>query len=149
MIEINNLTAQIINEVALKKLAQLVLNGEKKDKENLSIALIGQGRMRKLNKKYCGKNRVTDVLAFPGKEIGKQKFITPLKTTKNLGEVVICLREVKKNAKRVQSSFEKELSLCLVHGILHLLEYDHEKSEKKAKEMENKQDYYLKQALKS
>ena len=132
MIEINNLTTvQRIDEEFLKKIAQKVLEGENKKASELSIALVGQGRIRELNKRYRGKNRITDVLAFPNKEIG-------------LGEVVICLREVKKNAKRFSSIFEKELARVLIHGILHLLGYDHEKSEKTAKKVEEKQNYYLK-----
>lgn len=142
MIEVANLTTQDIDQPVLKKMAQLVLKGEKKDKENLSIAIIGKARMRKLNKKYRAKNRVTDVLAFPGKELGKQKFITPLKMSRNLGEVVICLREVKKNARRLNSSFEKELEACLIHGILHLLGYDHTKSEQQAETMRQKEKHY-------
>lgn len=128
MIEINNLTSNLIEEEFLKKVAKIVLEREKKEGE-ISLALVGPGRMRKLNKKYRGKNRVTDVLAFPGN---------------GLGEIVICLREVKKNAKRFGSTFEKELAKVLIHGILHLLGYDHEKSEKEAKEMEEKENQYLK-----
>ena len=127
MIEINNLTTNPIDEEFLKKIAQKVLVGEKA-KEELSIALVGQGRMRALNKKYRGKNRVTDVLAFPND---------------GLGEIVICLREVKKNAKRFGSTFEKELARVLIHGILHLLGYNHEVSEEKAKEMAEIQKHYL------
>jgi len=131
MIEINNLTTVKIDKEFFKEITEKVLEGEKKKEANLSIALVGQGRIRELNKRYRGKNRITDVLAFPNKEIG-------------LGETVICLREVKKNAKRFSSTFEKELARVLIHGILHLLGYDHEKSEAQAKKMEEKQNYYLK-----
>lgn len=135
MIEINNLTTVSIDEEFLKMVVKRVLEEENTEKVDLSIALVGQGRMRALNKKYLGKNRVTDVLAFPNKNMG-------------LGEIVICLREVKKNAKRFGTTFEKELSTCLIHGILHLLGYNHEKSEADAKKMENRQNYYLYQVLK-
>ncbi len=131
MIEINNLTTTQINEEFLRKICQKVLESERQETKNLSIALVGQGRIRELNKKYRGKNRVTDVLAFTDKEIG-------------FGEVVICLREVKKDAERFGSTFEKELARVLIHGILHLLGHDHEKGEAKAKKMEEKQNYYLK-----
>jgi len=169
MIEINNLTTVQIDEEFLKKIAQKVLEGEsairqlaeRKEESNLSIALVGQGRIRELNKRYRGKNRVTDVLAFPNKDYNppttsSQPSVGPL----GLGEMVICLREVKKNAKKFSSTFEKELVRVLIHGILHLLGYDHEKGEKTAKEveetkassspfaaarvMEGKQNYYLK-----
>ena len=134
MIEINNLTTSRVDEDFLKKTAKMVLEGEHPSKGrvpeevNLSIALVGQGRMRELNKKYRKKNRVTDVLAFPYSDSG---------------EVIVCLKEVKKNAKRYETTFEKELSKVLIHGILHLLGYNHEKSEVQAKKLEEKENYYL------
>ena len=130
MIEINNLTTVSVDEEFLKKIAEKVLKGEKQENKDLSIALVGQGRIRELNKKYRGKNRVTDVLAFPNKNLG-------------LGEIVVCLREVKKNAKRYNSTFEKELARVLIHGILHLLGYNHEKNTIEAKKMKEKEEYYL------
>jgi len=136
VIEINNLTTIQIDEEFLGKVCQKVLESEDKKASDLSIALVGQGRIRELNKRYRGKNRVTDVLAFPNNEFG-------------LGEIVICLREIKKNAKRFSSTFEKELARVLIHGILHLLGYDHEKSNAQAKKMEGKQNYYLKLFFKS
>jgi len=128
MIEINNLTTNPVDEVFLKKVAKMVLEGENKEKVELSIALVGQGRMRELNKKYLGKNRATDVLAFPYNDSD---------------EVIVCLREVKKNVKRYKTTFEKELSEVLIHGILHLLGYDHKKGEKEAEKMREKENYYL------
>jgi len=151
MLEINNLTTVEIDEEFLRRVVNEVLKGEKIKKEvNLSLAFIGSGRMRKLNRKYRGKNRVTDVLAFPESEVLFEKFkIGPLQKIKGLGEIVICLREVKKNAKRFNSTFEKELANVLIHGLLHLLGYDHEKNEKEAKKMQQKQQKYLEQILKS
>ncbi|MDI6602818.1 MAG: rRNA maturation RNase YbeY [Patescibacteria group bacterium] len=130
MIEINNLTTNPVDEEFFKKVAEKVLEEENKGGAELSIALVGQGRIKALNKKYLGKNRVTDVLAFAGDGYG-------------LGEIVICLRVVKKNARRVGVTFEKELARVLIHGILHLLGYDHEKPEKEAKKMAEKENYYL------
>lgn len=153
MIGINNLTTVEIDEDFLKNIAKKVLKGELDTSAfqniELSIAFIGSGRMRKLNRQYRGKNRVTDVLAFPESEIVFEKFkIGPLKKIKGLGEIIICLREVKKNSRKFESSFEKELARVLVHGLLHLLGHDHEKSEKKAKEMEEKQKQYLSKVFK-
>jgi len=128
-IEINNLTGHSIDKEALKKIAQKVLE-EEKEKKDLSIAFIGPGKIRKLNKQYRGKNRVTDVLAFSGEEFF-------------LGEIVICPKEVAQNAEKFGQSFKKELSLCLIHGVLHLLGYNHEISKEKAKKMKEKENYYL------
>ena len=65
-----------------------------------------------------------------------------------LGEIVICLNEIKKNTRRFKSQFKIELARVLIHGILHLLGYDHEKSEKKSQKMERKEKYYLSHILK-
>jgi len=144
MIEINNLTTNPVDEDFLKKNAKIVLYEEGKKEANLSIAFVGQGRMREINKRYRGKNRVTDVLSFPESKVLLQKFkVGPAQKTQGLGEIIICLREVKKNAKKFNSSFEKELNRVLIHGILHLLGYDHEKGEEEAREMEEKERYYL------
>jgi len=126
MIEVNNLTINQIDREFLKKVAKIVLIGENKKELELSIVLVGQARIRRLNKKYRKKNQVTDVLSF---------------LYDNSGEIVICLQEVKKNAKNFQSAFKKELARVLIHGILHLLGYDHKKSEKAGEE--EKQEHYL------
>ena len=127
MIEVNNLTTNPIDEEFLKGVARKVLEGENEAENNLSIVLVGQGRIRELNKKYRKKNKVTDVLTFGN----------------GLNEIVICLREVKKNAKKYSITLEKELTRVLIHGILHLLGYNHEKDTKEAEKMEEKQNYYL------
>jgi rRNA maturation RNase YbeY len=88
-----------------------------------------------------GRNRVTDVLAFGQNQ--KSKIKNQKLEELGLGEIVTCLREVKKNAKRSGQSFEKELARVLIHGILHLLGYNHEKNEKEAEKMEEKEKYYL------
>jgi len=136
MIEINNLTTRAIDENFLRKTAKSVLGSEDVNRASgLSIVLIGSRRMRKLNQKYRGKNRVTDVLSFAGP------------TKKNLGEIVLCLQEIGKNAKKANSSFEKELTSCLIHGLLHLLGYEHEKSGEEAGKMEKRQEGYLLKVL--
>jgi len=148
MIEINNLTTSSVDKEFLKRVAQIVLKGKNKKEAGLSVVLVGEGRMRKLNRRYRKKNKVTDVLAFDQNQKSKiknQKFPILHGNKVELGEIVICLREVKKNAKKYNLDYKKELARVLIHGILHLLGYEHEKSEKGAKEMEKKQEYYLSQ----
>jgi len=109
MIEVNNLTTNRVDEEFLKKVAGKVLRGEsaswRKGKRDLSIALVGQTRIKELNKKYRRKNRVTDVLSFQ---------------YNSSGEIAICPSEVKKNAKRFKSTFNEELARVLTHGIKNL-----------------------------
>ena len=111
MVEVNNLTNIRVDEKLLRGVAKKVLTRENKEKLELSIGLVGQKRIHDLNKKYRKKDRPTDVLSFQ---------------YDNYGEVVICLQEVKKNAKKYHSSFQRELTKVLSHGILHILGHHHD-----------------------
>jgi probable rRNA maturation factor len=139
MIEINNLTTLKIEEDFLRKIAGEVLKKEGKENSELSLVLTGQGRIKGLNKKYRGKNKITDVLSFSSSRF----FPVSGEKTEKLGEIAICLKEVKKKAGRYGLSFEKQIARTLIHGILHLLGYEHEKSVKEAEKMKIKEDQYL------
>ena len=105
------------------------------DKKDLgiSINLVGEERIRGLNKKYRNKDKVTDVLSFP---LNKKSVIYNSKLTNlDLGDIFICLSFAKKEAKRENVSIEKKLAWLTVHGLLHLTGYDHETSDKDEKEM--------------
>jgi len=147
-VEVNNLTQVEIDQEFIKKIIKEVLREEEREGD-VSVAFIGPGRMRKLNRMYRGKNRTTDVLSFPGKEVSFEQFkIGDFKEVEDLGEIVVCLREVKKNAKRAGISFDEELVRVLIHGTLHLLGYDHEKSEEE-KEMRKREEKHLGKILSS
>ncbi len=150
MLEIHNFTQNEIDEKFFQRLAENVLKRVKiKDKTEISLAIVGDGRMRRLNKIYCGKNRVTDVLSFGDKSVMSylnkafprlkkgedQKFVEPPDGIKRLGEIVICYPQAKKQAKRMSHSLEKELTVLLIHGILHLLGYEHEEMGKIEKDI--------------
>jgi len=100
--EINNLSRIKVNKKFLEKIAKNVLKGKEIE---LSIALVGPKRIKELNKKYRKKDQVTDVLTFPYDDSG---------------EVVICPSEIKKNAKKLSLTFNKELAQVLTHGIKNL-----------------------------
>lgn len=86
-------------------------------KQGISIALVSPQEIQVLNKVYRHKNKVTDVLSFN------------LDSDDLLGELVICLHKAKEQAKSHKKSLKEELQLLTVHGVLHLLGYDHELSE--------------------
>ena len=142
MLEITNLTTNLIDQDFLKKIADYVLKRENK-KGVISLVIVGTARIKRLNKKYRKKNRATDVLSFSPK--AKSEF-REIQEENFLGEIVICPRVIKKTARRQGSVFDKELARVLIHGILHLLGYDHLK-EKDAKIMQEKEDKYLTQTL--
>lgn len=145
-IDINNLTTNEVNQDFIRKVVGSVLEKEGTDPESeISLVFVGRATIRNLNKKFRRINRATDILAFSEREVSFEKFqITPLIKTKSLGEMVICLREVKKSARRLGVSFNRELARVLIHGVLHLLGYDHEKSCQEKEKMKKKEDQYLK-----
>ncbi|MCD6550271.1 rRNA maturation RNase YbeY [bacterium] len=145
MVEINNLTTVSIDQDFVKNIVETVLKGENKEKKRISLAFVGPRRIKEINRRYRKKNRVTDVLSFPESEVEMKEFgVGELQENKNiLGEIVVCLKEVKKNSRRYQISFETELARVIIHGVLHLLGYDHEKSEEEKEKMQKKEEYYL------
>ncbi len=138
MIEVNNLTSEEINESFLKEIGGIVLKGESKKDWELSIALVEPEEIRKLNRKYRKKDSVTDVLSF----FNKNDIIKKETGQSFLGEVVLCPEKIRKNAQEFDNDFKKELSWALIHGILHLLGYNHKEKEE-AREMKEKEAYYL------
>ena len=94
------------------------------------VAFVGRARIRKLNRVYNKKDSVTDVLSF---EAGK--FVRGPKMGRHLGEIIVCPKVVKEEAGRNHKPMRRELSHVIIHGVLHLLGYEHEKSKKDAKKM--------------
>lgn len=149
MIGIRNFTSNKIDEKFVKKIIEEILKGEGiKDEIEISIVFLGPGRMKEVNKRYKGRNRVTDILSFPETEIIFQGLkVGPKKVMRGLGEILICPRVLKKNTKRFNTTFKEELSRVLIHGTLHLLGYDHQE-EQDRKRMEEKEKEYLSKFLK-
>ena len=87
----------------------------------LSVAFVGEQRMRRLNRAYLGHDYVTDVLTF-GKRQGDGLRRPP--DTSPFCEIVVCPAAAKRNAKQYGNSVEREMMLYVVHGILHLCGYD-------------------------
>jgi len=102
-------------------------------KAELSLLLVNDAQIRRLNQRYRRINRPTDVLAFSMLEGG----VSPLRS-QLLGDVVISLETAKKQAKAEGHSLEQEITILLIHGILHLLGYHHEASEEAARLVERK-----------
>ena len=103
------------------------------EEKEISILLADDTKMRELNKQYRGQDRSTDVLSFPQNE-GKEEGLH----THLLGDVVISTATAQRQSAQHKLSLEEELVLLLTHGILHLLGYDHERSEEEAAHMKKK-----------
>ncbi len=127
MVNLYNLTERSFDKVSLKKLAKKVLKEENTKRGNVDIILVDRKKIKELNSKYRDEDKETDVLSFLEKET-RGDFVDP--SNEKLGEIVIC-PEVAKDLKRV-----------LVHGLLHLLGYNHQEKEE-AEIMEKKNKKYL------
>jgi rRNA maturation RNase YbeY len=118
----------------LGKIAEAILTIVGQSEAELSLALIGNAEMKKLNAQYRRKDYPTDVLSFPLE--GKLPS-----TNRLLGEVIISVEMARQQAKKRGRTTDEEMVTLLIHGIVHLLGYDHERSAKDArvmKRLENK-----------
>jgi probable rRNA maturation factor len=84
-----------------------------------------------INKTYLHRNRPTDVISFSQIE----GAYSP-RNNRLLGDVVISLETAQRQAQESKTTFQDEIAFLLIHGILHLLGYDHEGSAKRAREMQ-------------
>ena len=105
----------------------------------LSILFMDDEGIRGLNRDYRKKDMHTDVLSFPMRE-GEFGDMNP----DLLGDVVISLDTAKRQAEGRGETLHQEVNLLLIHGILHLLGFDHEKSAAEAKAMKAKESEMLK-----
>lgn len=106
----------------------------------ISILLCHNDYIHKLNKQYRNIDRPTDVLSFALNEGDEDGYDGP--DTALLGDIVISLEKVDEQAKEYGHSFERELAYLTIHGMLHILGYDHQTPEEKA-EMRKEEEFVL------
>ncbi len=129
MIEFNFEYLNSFNENEIKKIVEkstsLVLK-EMDFKKNyyLSILLTNDEGIKKINKKYRKINKSTNVLSFPQNE---QRLITKKTSKIILGDIVISLEKIMKESKLQNKKFSDHLTHMVIHGLLHLLGFNHEK----------------------
>ena len=116
----------------------------KNKKANFSLLLTDSIEIKKLNKKFRKKNKSTDVLSFPFYE--KKHLNNKIKNEKEvyLGDIIINLGQVK--YKNNKDKFKRELNKLWIHGLLHLLGYDHKSNlgYLKMRKLENEFSYLIK-----
>jgi len=112
----------------IKQVVKETLKHEDISDGEVSVVLGDDELLKRLNKEYRGVDSSTDVLAFPWGQSLNYKLNTQFiiqALTPMLGEIIISVDAVYRQAKEYKHSFEEELNLLLVHGVLHLLGYDH------------------------
>jgi rRNA maturation RNase YbeY len=112
----------------IKQSAQKILVSLKQSRAELSVALISNREIAKLNRKYRNQPKPTDVLSFPAGGVLDGR-------TRLLGDVVISVERAEEQAKAGGWTLDEEIDRLLIHGILHLLGYDHERSKNEAQVM--------------
>lgn len=124
-IDIQNATDDelAISEEELTRLASLVLNHYKKEAE-LTVRFVSLEEITYLNKTYRQFDKPTNVLAFPSNLPPDVQLECPL-----LGDVIICPKVLLTESKELNKTLEAHWTLILIHGILHLLGYDHIKDD--------------------
>jgi probable rRNA maturation factor len=102
------------------------------DKAELSLVLSSDEQIRALNKSYRGKDRPTDVLAFPMREGDFGRFHAAL-PSRLLGDVIVSIPTAKRQARAAKRDSLGEITMLVAHGLLHLLGWDHETAAKDKK----------------
>ncbi len=126
----------LLQDAVVRRVVQRLLDSIGETEAEVSIECVGDGRMRRLNREYRGNDRTTDVLAFASREAGGPP--SPL-----LGDVVISVPAAIRQAYSLGHSLNEELARLLIHGVLHLVGYDHERSAQEAQRMRRKEQALL------
>jgi len=143
-----------LDPVWLRRTAEAVLSAVQVDDVELSLVLVSDRRMRALNRRYRKKDRPTDVLAFPMWEgrPPRRRSAAPAASVAArswrsgvlIGDVVISVPMARRQAAELGHGLREELRRLLVHAVLHLLGFDHERGPRDAARMAQKEQAILK-----
>jgi probable rRNA maturation factor len=140
--EINELTDQEINEI--EKLLNYAARQENvQDGSELSVTFVSNERIQEINREYRDKDTPTDVISFALEEMGEGELeIVGEEIPRILGDIIISIPKAREQAEEYNHSFMRELGFLSVHGLLHLLGYDH-MNEQDEKQMFDRQKEIL------
>lgn len=138
-------------EAAFKYLPFFDYLQEEQLEATLDFTFIGAKAMHELNAQMRGVDRVTDILSFPMLDMEDGQLresltvadVHPIERTVHLGDLVLCLDRAEEQALDYGHSLCREVAFLTIHGLLHLLGYDHERSVQNQEEMEDLQQYLL------
>jgi len=142
-------TSSPIQKESVRKVVHTILKTLNRNRyHSLSVAIVKTNTIRTLNRIWRGIDRPTSVLSFSAQSYSKSQnkrkknksFVLPPEEKDFLGEIIIADSIVKKEAKQRNSSYHKEFNYLFVHGLLHLLGYQHSslRLRKKMEKLENR-----------
>lgn len=136
---LNNYHSRFLDKKTILQVSKFALEEMGKDNVEMTIVLCGNDEIRNYNRSFRGKDYPTDVLSFPdGEKMGKYTY---------LGDIIISVDKVYEQSRDFEVEPFEEFVRLLVHGILHLLGYDHETSEEDEKVMMEIQDRIIDKIL--
>lgn len=134
VINVSNDTDYIVNIKKISKIIKQIIKEEYRDGDfELNIFLTDNKTIEEYNSKYRGKSTPTDVLSF---EYGLKE--------ETIGDIVISIEMIKEQAKNFNNTFEEEFFYILIHGVLHILGYNHTDTDDQEGEMFKIQNKYFK-----
>ncbi len=137
--KINEKQKILVEEIIHKTATMEGLTGE----IEVSVTFVDEKRIQEINHEYRNKNQPTDVISFALNEEGEGELAIDVPGMPNmLGDIVISVAHIEAQASEYSHSFERELGFLTVHGMLHLLGYDH-MTEAEEKEMFSRQEDIL------
>lgn len=122
----NETQEKVENLEVLEPLLTYALEVENVDNLEFNVIIINNGEIHKINKEYRGIDRPTDVISFALEDYKDIKYENDYRV---LGDIYISIDKVKEQAKEYGHSEKRELAFLAVHGLLHLLGYDHMEKE--------------------
>lgn len=111
----------------LEKAANATLLNQSAPDVDLTLVLTGDAQVQALDRAFLGKDMSTDVLSFPSSETD------PETGRRYLGDIIISVPQAEAQSLAAGHSLEAELSLLVIHGVLHLLGHDHARAREKAR----------------
>jgi probable rRNA maturation factor len=125
-----------VNQQRITNLLKTALRSLKLHGAELSILFVNDSRMRALNRQHRGVDKTTDVLSFP--QLDGFPFPPGSGSELMLGDIVINLHKAERQAREYGVPFYDELKRLLIHGLLHLLGYDHEQGKEADRKMQRR-----------
>jgi probable rRNA maturation factor len=113
-----NLTVEVVNDPSVRAsgLSRWLSSvAPTRARGTVTVAIVSDTRIRAINRRYRRKNHATDVLSFPSQDAG------------HLGDIVIAAGVARRQAREARHALQTELRVLALHGLLHLLGYDHER----------------------
>jgi probable rRNA maturation factor len=140
--ETNELSEHEINEI--EKLLNYTAEKENvQEGSELSVTFVSNERIQEINREYRDKDRPTDVISFALEEMGEGELVIVGEgIPRILGDIIISIPKAREQAEEYNHSFMRELGFLAVHGLLHLLGYDH-MNEQDEKQMFDRQKEIL------